>query len=195
MILNDLSADEEMALRRYKSASDSETGKNYCFDMNEQLQSALSTSELDHELATQANVLDGIFGRCPPLENEVELYRGIGDVRVLGPLKHQRQFRTLSFLSATTSEAVAKNFIKAPAKGSTGALLKLKLQPGMPVYYMESLKGAGEHEKEILLPRGILWVMRDFAAGDLTSIPHRKDIDRFCIINIEAVSTVCRPFI
>ena len=64
-------------------------------------------------------------------------------------------------------------FLKAGSSDALGAMLELRLPPGVAIYNMETLAGPGGGERELLLPRGILWTVNKFQAFDMKSlVPH-----------------------
>ena len=156
--LADLTLVEEEALSSYKSASENDDGQSRCFELNRMLEHGLFPEDLG-SLAELAGTLDGIFGRCPTLVEPITVYRAIG-LRLHYPLHRQNaQFRNLSYWSTSAIRKVAISFLKAEMEDASGALLKLQLPAGLPAYDMETLLGAGGHEAEILLPRGIMWTV------------------------------------
>jgi hypothetical protein len=195
MHITDLTDDESAALLAYKAASDAASGGSFCFEVNDLLQSGLWTDELPKQFRNHVVALDRVFSRCPVLEGELTAYRGTGFVGALGTLRPGRHLRSLSFLSATISCSVARGFVKSPFKGSAGAILTLHLPRGLPVCDMESLEGAGGTERELLLPRGLLWKIVDIKKGEVSGIPapSNKNFTSLGLITLQAVSPTARP--
>lgn len=156
LCLDDATPAEISALSAYKSAADGPDGNSRCFVLNRQLEHSLTIDDMG-SLGEVVRILDGVFGRCPRLAFPMTVYRAIG-LRSHYPLAEQNaRFRNRSFWSASGNRDAAINFLKAEFDGASGALLELKLPAGVPAYNMETLAGAGGHEVEILLPRGVLW--------------------------------------
>lgn len=195
MQLTDLDEEEKRALQAYKSACDAEGGGSLCFDVNEALQSGLWMDELPQDFKQHVDALDRVFSRCPVIKEGLTAYRGIGCLAVLGPLRNGRKLRSLSFLSASSRRSVAASFVKPQFSGSAGAILTLCLPIGTPAYDMETLDGAGGSEREILLPRGLLWEIEAAEKGDISDAPpqSRKDLVSLGLITLRAHSPTGRP--
>jgi hypothetical protein len=60
---------------------------------------------------------------------------------------------------------------------------------------MESLEGAGGTERELLLPRGLLWKIVDIKKGEVSGIPapSNKNFTSLGLITLQAVSPTARP--
>lgn len=157
LCLADLTADEECALRAYKAAREITSGVSSCFDLNRDLRNGLWVKELDSSLSNIALSLDGIFARCPRLQEETTVYRGVG-TRAHMPLHEKgKRFRNLEYWSTACSKEAAKKFLQPVSQPGHGAILVLHLPVGFPAYDMETLPGFGGDEAELLLPRGVLW--------------------------------------
>lgn len=193
--LTDLTKTETAALHAYKSASDGGPGNNFCFDMNDKLQSGVWPDELPTQIKKNVCALDAVFMRCPTLSQTCTMYRGTGYVSALGQLKKGRQFRALSFWSTSGEEQVAKLFIKSADLYPMGALLVLRLPKGLPVYNMETLSGAGGGEREFLLPRGILWQIENIEPmeEDKNSYLMSKNFQSLARVTLQAISPDTRP--
>lgn len=152
---SDLTQDEASAISRYKSA-DSEPGNpSHCYDLNRQLEHGLFPDEMG-ELGCSVSALDAVFSRTPKLKKEMIVYRGMGTRRNYPFSETGKRFRNLAFWSTSTHRHVAESFLKAPAPGSHGALLILTLPISLPVL---GIGNSSDHEREILLPRGICWTV------------------------------------
>lgn len=173
LCLDDATLAEIDALSAYKSAADDANGNSRCFVLNRQLEHSLTISDMA-SLGEVVKTLDGVFGRCPRLSSSTTVYRAIG-LRLHYPFAEQdARFRNRSFWSASANRDVAMNFLKAEFQGASGALLELKLPAGIPAYDMETLTGAGGHEVELLLPRGVLWQVGPWTPFDKDKhlLPH-----------------------
>jgi hypothetical protein len=195
MHLSDLDHEEAAALRAYKSAHDANGHGSFCFDVNELLQSGLWTDELGDEFRRHVAALDRVLQRSPPIQNDLTAYRGIGSVSVLGLLKLERKFRSLSFWSASSSRSVAASFVKPQLSSSVGAILTLRLPVGTQLYDMETLTGAGGSEREILLPRGLLWRIEEIEKGNVSEAlpPARKHLVSLAHITLQLLDPRGRP--
>lgn len=169
--LSDLTTEEEVALRAYKSASES-NGWSHCFTMNRELRAGLTVNEMTAELAVTVRNLDKVFKRCPRLTGPMTVYRGTGSRAFLQIAEAGFRFRAHEFWSTSVIEAAIEAFI-----GLGGAVLELQLPVNLPGYYMETLSGAGGHEQEILLPRGILW---EVLSADKEELPPLLSHKREC---------------
>lgn len=171
--LDDATPAELEALSAYKSAADDADGNSACFTLNRQLEHSLTIDDLG-PLGDVVRALDGVFRRCPRLSQPITVYRAIG-MRWHYPLAERKaRFRNRSFWSASANRDAAIGFLKAEYDGAGGALLALQLPAGIPAYDMETLAGAGGHEVELLLPRGILWEVGPFVQFDMARqlLPH-----------------------
>lgn len=193
MKLNDLSEKEKEALQAYKSARPVVEGapELFCFEMNARLQAGLFPSDMQQHFKEHIEALDSVFNRAPITTESMTLFRGIIGPLILGPLRTGQCFRNLSFWSASENCGVAEGFIKPPFPKSIGILAVLKLPAGMRVYDMETLPGAGGSEREILLPRGILWRLDTCAARDKSSLlpSIRNDLSSYSEYQLTAVSS------
>ena len=157
LCLTDLSAAEESALRSYKASDMTTYGRSKCFELNVELRNGLRPVELDKELCQIAESLDSVFERCPRLKTKTVVYRGIGDRKCMPVNQPGRRFRSLQYWSTSTSRNVTEGFIFSDEQMGYGAVLEIRLPVGFPAYNMETLHGLGGDEKELLLPRAVLW--------------------------------------
>ena len=173
LCLPDLTADERHVLSAYKSAADDPDGLSHCFSLNRRLEYGLFPDEIGM-LGASVTALDGVFDRCPRLAQPCTVWRAIG-ARLHYPLHLPGdRFRNMAFWSTSTHRETAIGFLKAAHDGAAGALLELRLPAGLPVYGMETIEGAGGHEMEWLLPRGVLWEVGAGRPFDKSSLqpPH-----------------------
>lgn len=159
---SDLIPEERSAMSRYKAAEGEPGGLSPCFDLNRLLEQGLFPDEM-WELGDSLRALDSVLGRTPKLADGITAYRAVG-TRLHYPFSEPgKQFRNLAFWSTSTERHAAMTFLKAPASGSHGALLTLTLPVGLPV---PNMSRGSDHEREILLPRGILWTVGDCKLAD-----------------------------
>jgi len=159
--LAELTSNEEKALQAYKQAYES-SGVSHCFTMNQELRAGLRLDEMSTGLAKTVENLDRIFSRTPRLMAPLTVYRGTGNRSFLQVAEAGFRFRANEFWSTSRREDLVEKFI-----GLGGALLELHLTEGVPAYDMETLAGAGGHEQEILLPRGVLWEVTSVRSSEL----------------------------
>lgn len=195
MHLTDLKPNEEEALQSYKAARTTECGLSLCFDVNTRFESGLWTDELPYVLQGFVQSLDGALARTPPLDQPMTVYRCTPFVATLGRPEVGRRFRSLSYWSASTSRASSLKFLGTSFNESRGAIIEIHLIPGMRVYDMETLVGSGGSEREILLPRGILWEIKARKQAGNDEIPGhlRQRYASVMNITLEAVVPAPRP--
>lgn len=156
-----LNSEETNALMEYKSAGDGSNDKSPCFALNRKLNNGLTIEDLPDPLKCAALHLESAFKKYPKLSTPQTVYRGIGyslNFPFFDNNGSGEQFRNLSYWSTTTDKSVALKFIKKePSKPALGALLKLNLPIGLGVIDMQEINNSDDYEKEILLPRNILW--------------------------------------
>ena len=158
LFLDDLTVVEEKALRGYKSANETTDGRSRCFDLNGDLRNGLKIGDLSQELREIAESIDTVFKRCPLLKEGVSVFRGVGERRCHPVHTVGSRFRSLQYWSTTLEQSTAENFLTPTCRGKGyGAVFEMKLPAGFRAYNMETLKGFGGDEHELLLPRDILW--------------------------------------
>jgi ADP-ribosyltransferase exoenzyme len=194
MQLTDLTKQEMAALHAYKAATGDHTN-SFPFDINEMLESGLWTDELPEKSREYVVALDKVFARCPSVTDRLTAYRGISSTSRLGFPVIGRKFRSLAFWSASTSRSVATSFVRPQFPNSTGGILVLEISVGTVVYDMETLTGAGRAERELLLPRGLLWEITDSKKGEISEIPlpARNNLRSLGILTLKLVSPTSRP--
>jgi hypothetical protein len=159
--LDDLDQQELCALRSYKAASSTENGRDI-YELNRDLRNGLFVNELPEDLRSIADGLDRVFDRCPKLDQAVTVYRGVGWVGNIPFSDIGKKFRSLEYWSTTTIKDNCEKFLISPTnKSPTGAIMKLQIPIGFPVYNMETLFDFGGHEMEILLPRATVWEVKE----------------------------------
>ncbi|CAO4170432.1 hypothetical protein CLBKND_01592 [Methylorubrum aminovorans] len=195
MHLDDLDTSEKEALHAYKAARTTEDGHSLCFDVNASLESGLWTDELPAAMQGFVRSLDGVLARTPPLVQTMTVYRCTPFVAPLGRPEQGRLFRSLSYWSTSTSKESCLKFLGTQFEQSRGAIIELRLIPGLRVYDMETLVGSGGSEREILLPRGILWKIKGWKPGELDQVPGhlRSRYASVSNITLEAVAPLPRP--
>jgi hypothetical protein len=196
MHLNDLSFDEKTALHHYKNAENASCGYGgMCFGLNSRLQGGLFPSELESDLQAQVKYLDQVFARVAPSPADMTIYRGVSMMGPLDPVEFGRRFRNLAYWSTSASRSAAVEFTKNCDQGGRVALISLRILQGTPAYDMETLVGSGGLEREILLPRGLQWIMTDIKHGDMNEIPAlwRNKVGTFADIALECVPNSYKP--
>lgn len=156
--LTDLSDKELNALRSYKTAEESENGESKCFELNRELRNGIFLEELSPSLKEAAEGLDNVFRRCPSTSDALTVYRGTGFREALPLHELGKRFRSHEFWSTASSVDPLEQFLKL---GPHAAILELRLPREFPAYNLETLEGAGGSEQELLLPRGVLWRVKD----------------------------------
>jgi hypothetical protein len=195
MHLDDLDSEEQAALHAYKAASGDGKNGSLCFDVNEALESALWLDELPDTFKQQVTALDRVFSRCPLIQQELRLYRGLGSISILGSLKIGRTFSFFEFLVCYKQSNCCGQLRKAAVQLVPRRNPHVKPSGWNPVYDMETLIGAGHSEREYLLPRGLLWKILLIQQGDISDIlpPERNNLSSLALITLQALSPCWRP--
>jgi len=158
--IDDLTPEEERTLRDYKAATPGADGTFACFTMNRLLEHGLFPDEMGTR-GTEVVVLDQIFARCTPIVKPITVFRAIGARSNLPLNKAGARFRNRGFWSTSHSASAADNFLKSESQKGHGAFLTLELPVGLPAFNMASMEAQdGDHEGELLLPRGVLWTIK-----------------------------------
>ncbi len=178
---NIYTADEIAALSNYKTARNNSSGQSYCFDLNALLEQAHWPDELQPAMHQTVLDLDSAFAKTPGLTKTTTVYRGDGHRhRFRGIETVDGSFRNLGYWSTSRSRERAIGFLNPAAKMGYGMLLELHLPIGLPAIDLETLEGAGGSEAEYLLPRGVLWTVKELrgpASGvDLFTQQHFTNI-------------------
>jgi len=175
--LSELEPDEALALRKYKTAECDENGVSKCFDLNRELRNGIFVSELSDPLREVANSLDAVFSRCPKLTDSLTVYRGTSFCKTLPITEINKRFRSLEFWSTALSEGPIESFLKG---GKNAAILELRLSSGCAPYNLETLPNIGESEEELLLPRGILWRVKDCKKSEISDFLKNTGVETLC---------------
>lgn len=175
--LTDLSDKELNALRSYKVAEESENGESKCFELNRELRNGIFLEELSPSLRETAEGLDTVFCRSPLLTDPLTVYRGTGFRKSLPLHEVDKRFRSLEFWSTASSVHPLEQFLKL---GAHAAILELRLPRNFPAYNLETLEGAGGSEHELLLPRGILWRMKEVGPETVSPFLKSCKVESLC---------------
>jgi|SRR5215207_666590 len=101
--------------------------------------------------ADKVKVIDAAFEQAPAIGQEALAYRGVGDVAAtFGTPRPGDTFIDYGYTSVTSSEAVARDFMRGTDPGRVTVTLPAETQP----LNLSAAAGTAQSEQELLLPRG-----------------------------------------
>ena len=162
-----LSREENKCLRDYKANFDQDTGQDeICWSMNRGLRLGLFPDEFGTNERALCEGLDKIFTKAPQLTHSCTVVRGDAKAAFVDCYRCGTRFRSASFWSTAVDPIRSESFFV-----NGGALLKLYLPAGLPVYNIETRGGGVNNEAELLLPRGVLWTVRSWRLIPVVELP------------------------
>ena len=165
------------AITKYQSS--------FYLEFNELMRDGLDNRDKEHRSNYPAETelmdkLDNIIDKSPPINEILNVYRGINDRDIINSLALDGYINDMAYSSSSTNINIAKSFAS-----STCCLLKIIVDPKENVKYLFISKSDKNSEFEILFERGTHFVLENqssYQGIDLYTCRIKKGIRRKVVV-------------